>query len=140
MDCTGINHVTVLVRDKQRSEKFYVETLGLEPVRLGSSLWIRVGQSFVHVTDSSGEPPVNSFQHLCLEVRGLPAAMKVLAAKGVELFGLDSRLARFPLDPDNLGQNQVFLSDPDGNLIELNDAANSFLHPAVPSSSSTCDL
>lgn len=52
-----INHVTVLVTDKKHAEEFYVGKLGLEPVRVGkSSLWIKVGDQFIHITDNSGSP------------------------------------------------------------------------------------
>lgn len=125
----GINHVTLLVSDKTKSEAFYVETLGLTKVNVGSSLWIRVGEQFIHLTESTAVP-TSSFTHFAIRVENILAYLDILRGKGVDIFDLDEDLKEISANIDFKKPNrQFFLRDPDAHLLELIDTVNDFFHP-----------
>jgi len=116
----ALAHVCFTVRDLDASLAFYRDVLGLRQVfdfvneageRFGVYLHV-AGRSFVELFRGEALPraPGQSFQHFCLEVEDVAAAVEVIRAKGVEV-----------TDPA-LGSDrswQAWLSDPDGNRIEL---------------------
>ena len=57
------------------------------------------------------------YHHLCLRVENVPEKHKEMAADGVEFF-----FEPKPMGPA-AGAHWVFLKDPDGNMIELQDTA-----------------
>lgn len=109
-----INHVTLLVKDKQRSKKFYTEVLGFEKKESDNCLWIKIGDQYIHITENSGGPVTGTFYHFAIEIDDLPLYLEKLKEKGVEVFDFSE---------DKL---QYFIRDIDGNLIEFIDAGNIF--------------
>jgi lactoylglutathione lyase len=119
----GIGHVAIRVRDVARTLDFYVGKLGFEEMfRLDRDgrLWLM----YVRITDTqfleifpegegeraAGKEAVG-YNHLCLEVSDIDAALADLAAKGVPL----SNPLKMALD----GNRQAWIEDPDGHRIEL---------------------
>jgi lactoylglutathione lyase len=119
----SIGHVAVSTRDIDRSLDFYVNKLGFpEMFRLerDGRLWI----VYLRITDTQfielfpdgvGDiaPPFANigFNHLCLEVDDIDAAIKELTDRGVALTA-----------QKNLGVDhnyQAWIADPEGNRIEL---------------------
>ena len=126
---SGINHVTLPVSDKTKSEAFYVGTLGLTKVTVGSSLWIRVGDQFIHLNQSTLIPS-SSFAHFAIRVENLLEYLNVLQKKGIDIFDFDETLKEISFNVEFEKPNrQFFLRDPDGHLLELIDAQNTFFHP-----------
>jgi catechol 2,3-dioxygenase-like lactoylglutathione lyase family enzyme len=114
---TGLDHVVVCCADVERSLTFYCDTLGLEPDRLEE--WRRGEVPFPSVRISpttvidlfEKAPDGVNMDHLCLVV---------------EQTDLDEVAAAFPgsTRADGLYGAQgyassVYISDPDGNTIEL---------------------
>jgi catechol 2,3-dioxygenase-like lactoylglutathione lyase family enzyme len=116
----ALAHVCFTVKDLDASEAFYRDKLGLTPAfdfindeRVRFGIYLHVGgRSFVEmfIGEGTGALPGQSFQHICLEVEDVAAAVEELRGKGVEVtdpfFGSD-------------GSWQAWLADPDGNRIEL---------------------
>jgi lactoylglutathione lyase len=119
----GIGHVAIRVSDVARTLDFYVGKLGFEEMfRLDRDgrLWLM----YVRITDTqfleifpegegeraAGKEAVG-YNHLCLEVSDIDAALADLAAKGVPL----SNPLKMALD----GNRQAWIEDPDGHRIEL---------------------
>jgi catechol 2,3-dioxygenase-like lactoylglutathione lyase family enzyme len=116
----ALAHICFIVRDLDKSIAFYRDRLGLSPAfdflndkgeRFGVYLHVG-GRNFVELfrgAPARGSTPV-SFQHFCLEVDDIRAAVRKLRKSGVEVspvtMGCDHTL-------------QAWLSDPDGNRIEL---------------------
>lgn len=127
---TKINHITILARDKNRAEKFFTEILGLEKINISNSLWIKVGNQFIHISDNSGESVSNTFYHFAVEYENLLEVVADIIAKGVDVFDFDSKMHQIrtntELDKEN---RQFFVRDYDGNLVELVDAKNKFFNP-----------
>jgi lactoylglutathione lyase len=116
----GLAHVCFVVRDLDTSLKFYRDKLGLRPAfdfvndrgeRFGAYLHIGA-RSFLELFQGELCPAAEgqSYQHLCLEVDDIEATASELQRRGVET------------TPVKMGSDnswQAWLSDPDGNQVEL---------------------
>jgi lactoylglutathione lyase len=122
---TGLGHVAFRVKNLDRALDFYCGKLGFrEAFRLERedrpSPWIVYLQlaenAFVELFPVPAEEvpandPKMSYSHYCLTVDDLPATLQELADRGLEISGGP----RFGLD----GNWQYWVTDPDGNRIEL---------------------
>ncbi len=129
----NINHVTILVADKQRSEDFYTNVLGFEKQNgIGSALWIKVGEQFIHITTNSGAPVPGTFYHVAIAIEHLKIYLQGLIANGVDVFDLDSNQQQIRTNVDlDVQIRQFFVRDPDGNLIEFCDVSNPFFQGKI---------
>ncbi|MCE5258265.1 MAG: VOC family protein [Chloroflexi bacterium] len=117
---SGIAHICLRVADLERSVKFYTETLGMEKAfefRKPDGTWfgqyIHVGgRNFIELFSAQLTAPAEgqSFAHFCLEVEDIEGTVRTLRERGAEV--TDAKLG---------GDQawQAWLSDPDGNRIEL---------------------
>ncbi|CAA9590633.1 MAG: hypothetical protein AVDCRST_MAG18-5096 [uncultured Thermomicrobiales bacterium] len=120
---TSIGHVAIRARDLEGAVAFYTEKLGLaEMFRLnqddGSLMLV-----YLRLTDNQyieifpngiGETPARNavgFTHLCLTVSDLAATVATLEATGVTI--------DVALKTGKDGNRQAWISDPEGNRIEL---------------------
>ncbi len=121
-----IDHVTIVVKDLERSRQFYVDVLGMDEVpRPGfgfPGLWFQAGPTQVHLIgehDATGpagvQPPehcsISRTQHFAFEVEDAVAAQARLRDLGVPLAAGPKQR------PD--GPTQIYVQDPDGHLVEL---------------------
>lgn len=117
---TGINHITIRVNDIERAEEFYGEVLGFELVRkMGQSMAVyRVGDEDTLVlveAETSYDPASRDYRvdHFGFYVDS-PDRVDELAEyfKQQEVTVLSG--------PANRKRGRfVFISDPDGNMIEI---------------------
>jgi lactoylglutathione lyase len=127
----AFDHTTVLVADLERSEAFYGDILRLAPLETpwGPAAPIRffsLGSARqLHIGESDERPESNRGVHLAFAVANFDKYLRFLRARGVEYSNFEGSSASPQLRPD--GVRQVYLQDPDGNWIEINDAA----HPPV---------
>jgi lactoylglutathione lyase len=122
---TGVGHTAFRVSDLERALDFYCGKLGLrEAFRLERegrpSPWIVYLQlaenAFVELFPVPGDDvvpadPKASYSHYCLTVDDIHATLREFAERGLEITG-EPRLG---LD----GNWQYWVTDPDGNRIEL---------------------
>jgi len=117
-----LHHVAVTVTDLERAKRFYGEVLGLReiprpPFDFGGA-WYDAGGQQLHLIV---HPPTRTLRHttaidsrdghLALRVASYDEALAHLRAHGVEVLNR----------PDNLTPwAQIYVTDPDGNVIELN--------------------
>ena len=109
---TKLDFIGIPSQDWERSRKFYVETLGLDP-EPGSEAEFRVGGTCFGIWEPEKfgmefAPQKNA--HPALHVEDVAAARKELEGKGVEFFGdiLDTGVC-----------HMAFFTDPDGNDLML---------------------
>lgn len=120
MRITGVDHVSLPVTALERALRFYQGTLGLAPIprpdmgALGGA-WLAAGATQVHliVTPDGadvGRPPaaLNPVApHTAFAIEDYDATKAALDAAGCAVFGLGA------------GRGQMWVQDPDGNVIEL---------------------
>ncbi|NQU45126.1 VOC family protein [bacterium] len=117
---TGIAHVCFTVDDLDRALDFYENKLGLRHAfdflndaneRFGCYLYVG-HRNFIEIFQRKHRPPddTRSYKHLCLEVDDIEETITDLREKGVDV------------TPAKLGGDyswQAWITDPDGNRIEL---------------------
>lgn len=121
-----IDHVTLVVKSVQASRDFYVGLLGMNEVARPSfnfgGAWFQAGATLIHLIEEHPESGPAGFpdevlkkssrnHHFAFEVDDARAAAETLKSMNVEL--VDDAKQR----PD--GAIQVFLTDPDGHVVEL---------------------
>ena len=115
----SLDHVVLNVTDVERSIAWYVDELGLEPVRLdefrrGEVLFPSARIDPATVIDFLGtEPTGTNVDHLCLVIE--PTDLDELAASG-HFDVVSGPSAVF--GARGMGRS-VYVRDPDGNLVEL---------------------
>ncbi|MDH3752766.1 MAG: VOC family protein [Acidimicrobiia bacterium] len=117
MMISGVHHVSINVDDLEATRAFYVDTLGFELLPrpdLGiAGAWLGMADGRqLHLIEGTVPPGLG--QHFALHVADIDAAIAELRTGGLEV----SDPSAFPD-----GARQAFLSDPSGNLVELNQPA-----------------
>ncbi len=117
MQVVELNHVALKVADLEASTDFYGQVLGLRPLDRPAfsfpGAWFALGGQELHLIggeDHVAEPGQPRGNHFALRVDDVEAAAERLRGENVAFRGPNPR-------PD--GALQVFLSDPDGHVIEL---------------------
>ena len=132
MEILELHHVSLPTRDLERSRAFYREVLGLAEIQRppfpGPGAWFRLGDRELHLIgdaeDGQGGSGTDPNQlHFAIRVAGFGAMVEGLKRLG---FREDAEFG----DPMHLvvrlrpvtGYPQVYLTDPDRHLIEINAA------------------
>jgi len=108
---TRLNHTSIRIGDLARSRAFYEGLLGLRlaprPDLGMPGAWYDVGGAQVHLIQQpktfDGIDPTGP--HFALEVEDLEAVKRTLDARGVRYLAL--------------GDAQLWIEDPDGNVVEI---------------------
>lgn len=113
------HHMSVQITDLEKSREFYEGILGFEQTARPDfgfpGVWYQVGDVQVHLIGEipgmeRATPPKSTSPiatHLAFEIEDYRNVLDTLAAKGLEPLGLGEEVG------------QIFVSDPDGNVIEL---------------------
>jgi catechol 2,3-dioxygenase-like lactoylglutathione lyase family enzyme len=117
---TRINHVSINARDLSESVDFYTELLGAEPIptpNFGLPVqWLALGRTQLHLFERDLQP--TSHHHLGITVDDLEAAYRVAERRGCFDFkSFGNHLVELPGD-----LVQLYVRDPAGNLVELDQA------------------
>jgi catechol 2,3-dioxygenase-like lactoylglutathione lyase family enzyme len=112
-----INHVSVNARNLEESVDFYTELLGAEAIptpNFGRPVqWLELGRTQLHLFEQDVQP--TSHHHLGITVDDLEPVYRAAERRGAfdrEAFG--NHLVELPGDVV-----QLYLRDPAGNLIEI---------------------
>ena len=122
MDVETLHHVALCVTDLERAKRFYGDVLGLEELQRPPfdfpGAWYALGDRQLHLIVHTsprtlrGTTEIDSRDgHLALRVGDYDETLKHLRANGVEV--LERRTNVTPW-------SQLYVTDPDGNVIELN--------------------
>jgi catechol 2,3-dioxygenase-like lactoylglutathione lyase family enzyme len=117
MAAIGINHVSINARDLQESVEFYVDLLGAEPIptpNFGIPVqWLALGDTQLHLFERDLQP--TSHHHLGITVDDLEPVYRAAERRGAfDDDAFRSHLVELPGDVV-----QLYLRDPAGNLVEL---------------------
>jgi catechol 2,3-dioxygenase-like lactoylglutathione lyase family enzyme len=113
----AFNHIAIQISDVEKSRDFYSETLGLKEIPAPAFdypvIWFSLENGReLHLIGRKPEAPFTPARsnHFALEVSDIYLAEKILKENEANCLPIKSR-------PD--GILQLFLTDPDGNFIEL---------------------
>jgi len=119
-----LDHVTLVVKDLERSRQFYCDVLGMEQVpRPDFSFdgrWFQAGNTQIHLIlehDDSGPAGIGEghvgsrAHHFAFEVDDATEAAGLLESLGIPIVSGPKQR------PD--GAVQTFITDPDGHTVEL---------------------
>jgi lactoylglutathione lyase len=121
------NHLAIYVADLQRSGDFYKNVIGLdtipEPFHDGKHLWVKVGPgNAIHIIEGAeSKKEYYKANHICFSVASVDAFTEMLKKKGISFEDFTgTKNNKVNIRPD--GVKQIWLQDPDGYWIEINDA------------------
>ena len=117
-----IHHVSLAVTDIERAKRFYREILCLEEIDRPNfgfpGAWYQIGNQQLHLIvyleakTLRGTNELSSREgHFAFRVKSYDETLRWLKEKGVEIYENPTSKSGFA---------QIFVADPDGNLIELN--------------------
>jgi len=115
MDVRGLNHVSLRIRDVERSRAFYEGLIGLarapRPDLGFPGVWYQIGGSQLHLLAAAPqiEPIDPTGPHFAVEVPSVEDVRRELEARGVPYL--------------SFGAAQLWIRDPDGNVVEITEAA-----------------
>ena len=121
-----LNHTAVYVVDAQKAVDFYQHILGLdtipEPFHDGKHAWFRTGPGLaLHIIE--GAPAKKEYyknQHTCFSVSSVKDFISMLKKNNIAWEDRDG--AKMAMTTRVDGVKQIWLQDPDGYWIEVNDA------------------
>lgn len=121
-----LNHIAFYVKDLQRSTNFYRDIIGLdtipEPFHDGKHTWFRVGpNSHLHIISGETKTLVREkTSHLCFSITDMKSFLAKLEKAGIpyEDWAGNKQSVTNRVD----GVKQIYLTDPDGFWLEINDA------------------
>lgn len=119
------NHLTVYVTDLNRSADFYEKALQLdripEPFHDNKHVWFKIiDHGELHVVSGAKEMVSHDINiHLAFTVPDLQVFMKRLDGLNVKYGNWAGDPKQIQVRPDKI--NQIYLQDPDGYWIEVND-------------------
>jgi lactoylglutathione lyase len=118
------NHLTIYVTDLARGAEFYSRVMMLdtipEPFHDHRHVWFKMGEhSQLHVVSGAKEDiPHDVNRHLAFTVPSLPDFIKHLEKLGIKYGNFAGESNKIAVRPDKV--EQVYLQDPDGYWIEVN--------------------
>ena len=125
---THINHVAIFVVDLGRTNHFYQDMFALdtipEPFHDKRHTWYSLGSGVaMHVIQvASKEKEYYQNQHICLSIDAVEPFVEKLNAKNITYYNAVGVKGQITNRID--GVKQVWIQDPDGYWLEINDARN----------------
>jgi lactoylglutathione lyase len=121
-----IDHVALYVLDAKKSESFYRDIIGLdtipEPFHDGKHAWFSIGSGVaMHIIEgSTAKKEYYKNQHNCFRVASVEAFTELLKKNSIPWEDRDGGKLKITNRVD--GVKQIWLTDPDGYWVEINDA------------------
>jgi len=121
-----LNHIALSVVNLRESTEFYRDIIGLdtipEPFRDGRHTWFSIGP-LIHlhlIADARDKGDHARNTHTCFTVPSVEAFVNRLEKYGLAYFDRDGVKGKITARVD--GVKQIYLKDPDGYWVEINDA------------------
>jgi lactoylglutathione lyase len=120
-----INHTAILVTNLQQSTFFYQNIIGLdtitEPFHDGKHKWLKTGTGVaLHLIEGAKEKKVYFWEHhTCFSVVNFQQFLNDLKNNNISWQDSKGEKNKITTRPDSV--HQIWLQDPDGYWIEIND-------------------
>lgn len=120
------DHDAIQVKDVNASAKFYGEILGLKEIPNGGLpdhiRWFQLNNQIqIHLIESSELPEKLKGVHMALNTDKLREFMEFLNSRNIHFENWPGEAGKTNTRPD--GVKQIYLQDPDGYWIEVNDGS-----------------
>lgn len=122
-----LNHVAVNVTDVDKSREFYEKVIGLKKLPRPKinipGEWYGVGDNAIHLIGGERRPreidPTGP--HIAIQVEDIEETKRTLNEMGITFLDAAVMMAKMNLSPEQMKMvgKQVWVKDPDGNTIEL---------------------
>ncbi|WP_137402282.1 VOC family protein [Echinicola rosea] len=125
---TKLNHIAVYVQDLKASAEFYGDFLALqeieEPFKDGLHVWYSIGDSQLHLIEQQPWeiPTINKINHLCFSMEDFDGFIEKLKEHDISFEDWPGEKGKINIRPD--GIRQIYIQDPNGYWIEVNDEHN----------------
>ncbi len=120
-----INHTAIYVVDLEKSGQFYQDIIGLdtipEPFHDGKHIWMQTSEtSTLHIIKGA-DTPKEYFknQHTCFSVSDFNGFVEKLTKANIQYENVSGKVNSVTTRID--GIHQIWLRDPDGYWLEIND-------------------
>jgi glyoxylase I family protein len=125
---TTINHVAINVSDVDKAREFYEKVIGLKKIPRPKinipGEWYGVGENAIHLIGGERREGIDpTGPHIAVEVESFEATKATLDELGIEYLDGEQMLARLPPEAKRMVGQQLWVQDPDGNVIELRQSA-----------------
>ncbi|WP_158557083.1 VOC family protein [Mucilaginibacter conchicola] len=119
------NHVALCSKDLKKSNEFYTSVLNLKiisnPFKDTVHTWYSIAPNIaMHVIQSDCSTTKVIADHICFSVPSVPKFVEMLKAKNIAYCNWKQVQGQIEHRVD--GVSQVYIQDPDGYWIEVNDA------------------
>ena len=121
----SLDHVSLLVRNLDASEAFYTGVLGFTPIHNGTTQphirWYGIGGvTALHITQGEfGKTHLEKPTHFAVHVEDFDGFVADLRNRGIPFWDWPGKPNNVTGRPD--GFRQIYVQDPDGYWIEVND-------------------
>tara|TARA_B100000378_G_scaffold250087_1_gene223859 strand:- start:451 stop:864 length:414 start_codon:yes stop_codon:yes gene_type:complete len=120
------DHDALLVKDLEKSADFYGNVLGLKEIPNGGLpdhiRWFQLGDKVqIHLIQSDEMTEKNKGVHFAWNTAELPKLMEYLKSKNIHFENWPGEAGTTNTRPD--GVKQIYLQDPDGYWVEINDGS-----------------
>lgn len=121
-----LNHTSIYVMDVKVSAGFYQDIIGLdsipEPFHDGKHVWFKTGPGITLHIIQGAEMKKDYYkrQHTCFSVVSVDEFIKLLKQRHITWEDIDGKKMAVTTRVD--GVKQIYLQDPDGYWVEINDA------------------
>lgn len=125
-----LNHQALYVRDLKKSGDFYRNIIGLqqidEPFKIGKHIWLKTGpKTALHlILGATEKKEYYKNHHMCFSVSSLQSFIKKLNDHQIAYEDAGGKKSSISKRPD--GIQQIWIQDPDGYWIEINNDSSSF--------------
>ncbi|HVC43210.1 MAG TPA: VOC family protein [Candidatus Binataceae bacterium] len=121
---TEFSHVAVRVTDVEKSKNFYEQVIGLKTIPRPQikipGEWYGVGNNQLHII--GGEPRTGidpTGPHMAIEVEDFDATKAKVEELGIPYLDGAAMVSRMTPEAQKMVGRQLWIQDPDGNVIEL---------------------
>ena len=122
---TTLNHVAVRVTDVDKAKDFYENVVGLRKIPRPKinipGEWYGIGDNALHII--GGEPRKDGIDptgpHMAIEVEDFEATKARVEELGLPYLDGAAMVARMTPEAQKMVGRQLWIRDPDGNVIEL---------------------
>lgn len=120
-----VNHIAVHVSNLNSSKEFYQKIVGLEeieePFKDNLHAWYDIGGgTALHIIEAANVPTqISKVNHLCFSMKDMDGFIKTLQSTNYPFESWVGEKQKVTIRVD--GIRQIYIQDPDGMWIEIND-------------------